>query len=108
MAKSAFKLHIKKGDTVLVLAGDDKGKSGKVLTVYPEKSRAIIEGLNIVIKHRKPTAQNTGGKIDKIEAPIHITNLMVMVGGNPTRIGRKVNENNKLQRFAKKTGEFIK
>ena len=108
MANSAFKLHIKKGDTVLVLAGDDKGKSGKVLTVYPEKSRAIIEGLNIVSKHRKPTAQNTGGKIDKIEAPIHISNLMVMVGGNPTRIGRKVNENNKLQRFAKKTGEFIK
>lgn len=108
MAKSAFKLHIKKGDTVLVLAGDDKGKSGKVLTVYPEKSRAIVEGLNIVSKHRKPTAQNTGGKIDKIEAPIHISNLMVMVGGNPTRIGRKMNADNKLQRFAKKTGELIK
>ena len=108
MAKSAFKLHIKKGDTVLVLAGDDKGKSGKILTVYPEKSRAIVEGLNIVSKHRKPTAQNTGGKIDKIEAPIHISNLMVLVDGNPTSIGRKVNENNKLQRFAKKTGEFIK
>lgn len=92
----------------MVLAGDDKGKSGKVLTVYPEKSRALIEGLNIVSKHRKPTAQNTGGKIDKIEAPIHISNLMVLVGVNPTRIGRKLNENNKLQRFAKKTGEFIK
>jgi len=108
MSKNAFKLHIKKGDTVLVLAGTDKGKSGKVLTVFPEKNRAIVEGRNIVSRHRKPTAQNTSGKIDKIEAPIHISNLMVMVNGNPTRIGRKLNENNKLQRFAKKTGEFIK
>lgn len=108
MGKSTFKLHIKKGDTVLVLAGDDKGKSGKVLTVFPEKNRAIVEGLNIVSKHRKPTAQNTGGKIDKIEAPIHISNLMVTVAGKPTRVGRKLNENNKLQRYAKKTGDFIK
>ena len=89
MGKSAFKLHIKKGDTVLVLAGDDKGKSGKVLTVYPEKNRAIVEGLNLVSKHRKPTAQNTSGKIDKIEAPIHMSNLMVMVVGKTSRIGRK-------------------
>ena len=64
--------------------------------------------MNIVSKHRKPTAQNTGGKIDKIEAPIHISNLMVTVGGKPTRIGRKLNENKKLQRYAKKTGDFIK
>ncbi len=108
MGKSAFKLHIKKGDTVLVLAGDDKGKSGKVLTVYPEKNRAIVEGLNLVSKHRKPTAQNTSGKIDKIEASIHMSNLMVMVGGKPSRIGRKFDENNKLQRYAKKTGDLIK
>jgi large subunit ribosomal protein L24 len=102
------KLHVKKGDTVMVLSGDDKGKTGRVLTVYPEKERALVEGLNIVTKHRKPTAQNTGGTIDKIEAPIHISNLMVTVGGKPTRIGRKRNEDGKLQRVAIKTGEIIK
>ena len=108
MGKNAFKLHIKKGDTVMILAGVDKGKSGKVLTVFPEKNRAVVEGHNLVTKHLKPTAQNTSGKIEKIEAPIHISNLMVMVGGKPTRIGRKLNEEGKLQRFSKKTGEFIK
>lgn len=101
------KLHIKKGDTVTVISGDDKGKTGRVLTVYPEKLRAIVEGVNIVTKHRKPTAQNTSGSIEKIEAPIHISKLMVTVNGTTTRVGRKMNENGKLQRVAKKTGEFI-
>jgi len=77
---SKVKLHIKKGDTVKVIAGDDKGKTGKVLKVMVTDNRALVEGLNIVTKHRKPTAQNTGGKIDKVEAPIHISNLMVVVG----------------------------
>ena len=105
---SKVKLHIKKGDTVKVIAGDDKGKTGKVLKVMVTDNRALVEGLNIVTKHRKPTAQNTGGKIDQVEAPIHISNLMVVVGGKPTRIGRKLNDEGKLQRVVRKTGEFIK
>ncbi|MDG1747578.1 MAG: 50S ribosomal protein L24 [Bacteroidia bacterium] len=103
-----MKLHIKKGDTVTVIAGDDKGKTGRVLKVYPEDQRALIEGVNIVTKHRKPTAQNTSGSIDKIEAPVHISNLMLTVDGTPTRVGRKPDENGKLQRVAKKSGEFVK
>lgn len=67
------KLHIKKGDIVTIISGDDKGKSGRVLTVFPEKLRALVEGVNIVSKHRKPSAQNTAGSIDKIEAPIHLS-----------------------------------
>lgn len=106
MAK--VKLHIKKGDTVKVLAGDDKGKTGKVLRVIPAENRAVVEGLNIVTKHMKPSAQNTSGRIEKIEAPIHLSNLMVVVNGTPTRIGRKKNDDGKLQRVARKTGEFIK
>jgi len=102
------KLHIKKGDTVTVLSGDDRGKSGRVLVVYPEKNRAIVEGLNMVSKHKKPTAQNTSGTIEKMEAPIHISNLMLTVGGTKTRVGRKEDENGKLVRVAKKTGEIIK
>lgn len=102
------KLHVKKGDTVLVLAGDDKGKSGKVLKVFPAENRALVEGINIVTKHRKPNAQNTSGKIEKIEAPVHISNLMVKAGSAPSRVGRKVNAEGKLQRYAKKTGDFIK
>jgi len=101
------KLHVKKGDTVKVLAGDDKGKTGKVMRVLPSTNRAVVEGLNMVTKHFKPSAQNTSGRIDKIEAPVHLSNLMVVVAGAATRIGRKVNEGGKLQRFAKSTGEFI-
>ncbi|MBL7811526.1 MAG: 50S ribosomal protein L24 [Bacteroidetes bacterium] len=101
-------MHVKKGDTVKVIAGDDKGKTGKVLRVITSENRAVVEGLNLVTKHFKPSAQNTSGKIEKIEAPIHLSNLMVTVAGTPTRIGRKLNENGKLQRFAKKTGDFIK
>ncbi|MFZ9156365.1 MAG: 50S ribosomal protein L24, partial [Schleiferiaceae bacterium] len=78
---SKVKLHVKKGDTVKVLAGDDKGKSGKVLRVLPSTNRAVVEGLNLVTKHYKPSAQNTSGRIEKIEAPIHLSNLMVVVGG---------------------------
>jgi len=99
---------IKKGDTVKAIAGDDKGKSGKVLRVIPAENRAVVEGLNLVTKHLKPNAQNTQGRIEKIEAPIHLSNLQLVVGGKETRVGRKLNENGKIQRFAKTTGEFIK
>ena len=103
-----IKFHVKKGDLVKVISGDDKGKTGKVLKVVTDSNRALVEGVNLVTKHFKPSAQNTSGKIEKIEAPIHLSNLMVVVGGTPTRIGRKLNEDGKLQRVAKSTGEFIK
>jgi len=104
------KLHIKKGDTVKVIAGDDKGKSGKVLEIIALKNRAIVEGINIVTKHSKPSAGKPEGGIKKTEASIHISNLMLVdpASGNATRVGRKLNEKGKLQRYSKKTGELIK
>jgi large subunit ribosomal protein L24 len=104
------KLHIRKGDTVKVIAGDDKGKSGKVLEVWLEKNRVIIEGINIVTKHQKPSAGKPEGGIKKTEASVHISNVMLIdpASGKPTRVGRKLNEKGKLQRYAKKTGELIK
>lgn len=104
------KLHIRKGDTVKVIAGDDKGKTGKVLEVILAKNRAIVEGVNISTKHSKPSAGKPEGGIKKIEAPVHVSNLMLVdpASGNPTRIGRKLNDKSKLQRYSKKTGEFIK
>ena len=104
------KLHIKKGDTVQVIAGDDKGKNGKVLEILVLKNRAIVEGINIVTKHQKPSAGKPEGGIKKTEASIHISNLMLVdpASGKPTRVGRKANEKGKLQRYSKKTGELIK
>ena len=103
------KLHIKKGDIVKVIAGNEKGSQGKVLAVYPEKLRALVEGVNMVSKHTKPNASSPQGGILKKEAPIHLSNLMVVDGkGNPTRITRKRDEKGKLVRFSKKTGEVIK
>jgi large subunit ribosomal protein L24 len=105
-----MKLHIKKGDTVKVLAGEEKGKTGKVTKVFVEKKRAIVEGVNMVSKSQKPNAKNPQGGIVKMEAPIHISNLNVVdpKTGEATRIGRKLNENGKLVRYAKKSGEEIK
>ena len=104
------KLHIKKGDTVYVNAGDDKGKTGRVLEVQVKKNRAIGEGINIVYKSTKPTAKYPQGGIVKLEAPVHISNLNVVdpKTGKPTRIGRRRNEAGKLVRYAKKSGEEIK
>ena len=104
------KLHIKKGDTVKVLSGDDKGKIGKVLEVLTLKGRVIVEGINIVTKHEKPSAGKPEGGIKKTEASINISNLMLVdpASGKATRVGRKLNEKGKLQRYSKKTGEFIK
>jgi large subunit ribosomal protein L24 len=103
------KMHIKSGDTVLVIAGDDKGKRGKVLSVNIQKRRVIVEGLNMVTKHVKPTANSPQGGIEKKEASIHASNLMLVdpTTGNATRIGRKAGENGKLVRYSKKTGEVI-
>ncbi len=104
------KLHIRKGDTVQVIAGDDKGKKGKVLQVLVAKRRAIVEGINFITKHEKPSAGKPEGGIKKVEAPVHISNLMLVdpASGNPTRVGRKLNDKGVLQRYSKKTGEFIK
>ena len=104
------KLHIKKGDMVFVNAGDEKGKTGKVLSIDVEKNRAIVEGLNMVSKHTKPNAKHPQGGIIKQEAGIHISNLQVIdpVKGGATKVGRRVGENGKLVRYAKKSGEEIK
>ncbi len=104
------KLHIKKGDMVYVNAGNSKGQSGKVLAVDVEKQRAIVEGLNIVKKHTKPNSKNPQGGIVEQEAGIHISNLQPLdpKSGKATRIGRRLNDQGKLVRYAKKSGEEIK
>ncbi len=104
------KLKIKKGDNVKVIAGESKGQQGKVLVVDVDKSRAIVEGVNMVSKNAKPNADNPKGGILKKEAPIHISNLKIVDGaGNATRTGKKLDEKtNKNVRYSKKTGEVIK
>jgi large subunit ribosomal protein L24 len=105
------KFHIKRGDTVKVLSGDSKGKTGIVVKVDREKYRAYVEGVNMVKKHRKPTAQDPqSGGIIEMEAPIHISNLALVdaATGQTAKVGRKANDKGKLQRFNKKTGQFIK
>jgi len=103
------KLRIKKGDTVYVNAGNDKGKTGKVLSVAPSENRAIVEGVNMVSKHTKPNAKQPQGGIIKQEAPIHISNLNLIdpQSGKPTRVGYKMDGDKKI-RFAKKSGQEIK
>ena len=103
------KLHIKKGDTVKVIAGDSKGQQGRVLKVNVDSRRAIVEGVNMVSKHTKPNANNPKGGIVKQESSIHISNLKVVDGaGNASRIGYKQDENEKSVRYSKKSGEVIK
>lgn len=106
----SVKLHIKKGDMVQVIAGDNKGKQGKVLKVEVSKERAIVEGVNLCKKATKPNAQNPQGGIVEKEAAIHISNLQVLdpKSGKPTRTGRKADAKGKLVRYAKKSGEEIK
>lgn len=104
------KLHIKKGDMVYVNAGEDKGKTGRVMKVDAEKQRAIVEGINMMSKSTKPSAKHPQGGIIKQEAPIHISNLNVLdpKTNKPTRIGRRMGENGKLVRYSKSSGEEIK
>ncbi|TSA23727.1 MAG: 50S ribosomal protein L24 [Bacteroidetes bacterium] len=104
------KLHIRKGDTVQIIAGDSKGQQGKVLMVEKSKDRAIVEGVNMVSKHSKPNTKNPQGGIIRKEAPVHISNLMVIDGtGKPGRTGKRVDaKTEKLVRYSKKTGEVIK
>ena len=104
------KLKVRKGDTVRIITGNDRGKQGKVLEVNVTAKRVFVEGYNIVKKHQKPTAGKPEGEIKKMEASIHISNVMVVdpASGKPTRIGRKLNDKGQLQRYAKKTGQLIK
>ena len=103
------KLHIKKGDIVFVNSGEDKGKTGRVLSVLVSEQRAIVEGVNMVSKHTKPNAKSPQGGIVKKEASVHISNLNVVdpKSEKATRIGRK-EVDGKLVRYAKKSGEVIK
>ena len=105
------KLHIKKGDTVYVNAGNDKGKTGKVLSVIPAEDRLIVEGVNMVSKHTKPNAKQPQGGIIRQEAPVHISNVQLVdpAASNPapTRVGYKFVDGKKI-RYAKKSGEEIK
>ncbi|MCX6251285.1 MAG: 50S ribosomal protein L24 [Bacteroidetes bacterium] len=104
------KLHIRKGDMVTVLAGDSRGMQGKVLNVDTERKMAIVEGINLVSKHTKPNAKSPQGGILKKEAPVHISNLMVIDStGKPTRTGRKIDpKKNISERYSKNSGEVIK
>ena len=104
------KLHIKKGDTVIVNAGDDRGKQGRVVRVLVSKNKAVVEGVNVLSKSTKPSAKHPQGGIVKMEAPIHVSNLSLIdpKSGKATRIGRRVNENGVKVRYSKKSGEEIK
>ena len=103
------KLHLRKGDTVKVLSGNAKGKVAPILEINQKKRRAIVEGVNVVTKHIKPSAAKPEGGIEKTEASIHISNLMLVdpASGEATRTGRKLVDG-KLARYSKKTGEVIK
>jgi len=109
MAHKTTKFHIRKGDTVEIIAGNDKGKTGTVLEVVSDKYRAIVEGANLVTKHVKPSATKPEGGREQTEAAIHLSNLKLVdpAKGEATRTGRKLNSDGKLQRYSKKTGEFI-
>ncbi|RFC55444.1 50S ribosomal protein L24 [Brumimicrobium aurantiacum] len=102
------KLHIKVGDTVKVISGEHRGQDGKVLSIDRNKERVLVEGVNVVKRHTKPDAANPQGGIVEKEAGLHISNLMLVVNNEPTRVGRKENKDGKLVRFAKKSGEEIK
>ncbi len=103
------KLHVRSGDTVEVIAGNSKGKKGRIISVDAEKMRVKVEGAQMITKHRKPTSQNPQGELVKTEGTIHISNVMVIdpSTGEATRTGRKENDKGKLQRFSKATGKFI-
>ena len=101
-----MKLKIKSGDNVRVMAGDHKGEEGKVSIIFPNKNRAIVEGVNMISKHTKPSAQNPQGGIVKKEASIHISNLMLLEDGKVTKVGYKI-EGDKKVRVSKNTDKAI-
>ncbi|MBA2876752.1 50S ribosomal protein L24 [Thermaerobacillus caldiproteolyticus] len=101
-------MHVKKGDKVQVISGKDKGKQGVVLAAFPKKNRVLVEGVNIVKKHAKPSQANPQGGIISKEAPIHVSNVMPLdpKTGTPTRVGYKIVDGKKV-RYAKKSGEIL-
>lgn len=104
------KMHVKKDDTVMVISGKDKGKKGRIIAAFPRQNRVLVEGVNMVHKHARPTQENPQGGILNQEAPIHVSNVMLIdpKSGLPTRIGYKVLDNGKKVRIAKRSGEEIK
>lgn len=102
------KLHIKVGDTVKVITGTSNGQEGKVLSIDKKNMRATVEGVNMIKKHQKPSAQEPQGGIVEKESGVHVSNLMIVVKGEATRIGRKKDKDGKIVRYSKKSGEEIK
>ena len=100
-------MKIKKGDTVQIITGNDAGKTGRVIKVFLDKDRVVVEGANIVKKHARPTQDNPQGGIIEKEASIHISNVMIIISGKPTRVGYKTLEDGRKVKFAKTTGEVI-
>lgn len=102
-------MFVKKDDTVIVISGKDKGKKGRVLQAYPKKDRVLVEGVNMVKRHTRPNPANPQGGIMNREAPVHVSNVMLVdpKSGEPTRVGYKVLDNGKKVRYAKKSGEFF-
>ena len=100
-------MKIKKGDIVQVISGNENGKSGRVIKVFPARDKVVVEGLNMVKKHTRPTQENPQGGIMEMEASIHISNVMLIVGGKPTRIGYRTLEDGKKVKYAKSTGEVV-
>ncbi len=102
-------MHVKKGDTVVVISGKDKGKKGRVLAAYPKKDRVLVEGINLIKKHSRPSQSNPQGGIVTQEAPIHVSNVSLIdpKSGKATRVGYKVLDNGTKVRIAKKSGEAI-
>ena len=100
-------MKIRKGDTVQVITGNDAGKTGRVIKVFLNKERVVVEGVNMVKKHARPTQDNPQGGIIEKEASIHISNVMIVISGKPTRVGYKTLEDGRKVKFAKTTGEVI-
>ncbi len=103
------KMHVKKNDTVMVITGKDKGKKGRIIAAYPRENRVLVEGVNMVKKHAKPSQENQQGGILNQEAPIHASNVMLIDprSGKPTRIGYQVGDNGSKVRVSKRSGEVI-
>ena len=100
-------MKIVKGDTVQVICGNDSGKTGRIIKVFPAKEKVVVEGINIVKKHSRPTQDNPQGGIIEKEAAIHVSNVMQVIGGKTTRVGFKHLEDGKKVKFSKNTGQVI-
>ncbi len=99
--------RIKKNDMVKIIAGNYKGKTGKVLAIYPDKDKAIVDSINLIKRHTKPTQDNPKGGIIEKEAPIHLSNLALLHNNEPTKVGYKTLKDGKKVRYAKSTGETL-